>query len=279
MPKMFAGLPEKERAENIEALVHYLSATGTLKQERPDRKAATEGKDLYHKVGCVACHGSRDSLGNVEKTLPTSVPLGDLRGKYSVSSLAAFLQNPHSVRPSGRMPALLLQAKEANAVANFLLQGIAFALYGANMSYAYYEGNWEKLPEFAALKPKAKGESKGFELTLARRQNNMAMRFEGYLKLPNDGDYKFHVTSDDGSKLFIDDKLVVDHDGVHAPSSKTGGTKLTKGTHKLVVEIFNGGGGVELAVDIDGPGLGRQDVTSLVTLTPAGNPKAEVPPS
>lgn len=278
MPKMFADLPEKERAENIEALVHFLSNTGTLKQEQPNKKAATDGKNTYHKVGCVACHGSRDSLGNVEKALPTSVPLGDLRGKYSVASLATFLQNPHAVRPSGRMPGLLLQPKEANEVANFLLQGIAFATFGANMSYAYYEGNWEKLPDFAGMKPKAKGESKGFELALARRQNDMAMRFEGYLKVPGDGDYKFHVTSDDGSKLLVDDKLVVDHDGIHAPSSKTGSVKLTKGTHKLVVGIFNGGGGCELHVDIEGPGLGRQDVSSLVTLTPEGNPKVEVPP-
>jgi hypothetical protein len=206
------------------------------------------------------------------------VPLGDLRTKYSVTSLSTFLQNPHTVRPSGRMPALLLQPKEANEVANFLLQGIAFVTHGANMSYAYYEGQWDKLPDFAGMKPKATGESKGFELTLARRQNDMAMRFEGHLKLASDADYKFHATSDDGSKVWIDDKLVVDNDGVHPPTTRSGSVKLTKGTHKIVVGVFNGGGGVELHVDIEGPGLGKQDVTSMITLRPEGNPKVEVPP-
>lgn len=278
MPKLFADLPEKERGERIEALVHFLSTTGTLKQEQPDKKAAGEGKNLFHKVGCVACHGSRNPNGDADTVLPTSVPLGDLRGKYSIASLSAFLQNPHNVRPSGRMPGLLLQPKEATEIANYLLQGITVASYGVNMSYAYYEGHWQKLPDFASLKPKATGESRGFDLTLARRQNDMAMRFEGYLTVNGDGEYRFHVNSDDGSQLFIDDKLVVDNDGIHAPTSKSGSVKLSKGTHKIVTTIFNGSGGVELHVDIEGPGLGRQDAAPLVTLKPEGNPKVELPP-
>src|SRR5579884_2416601 len=122
MPNLFLALPEAERKEKIEALVHFLASTGTLKQARPDRKSIALGKQLYHQVGCVACHGSRDDNGNPAKLLATSVPLGDLGAKYSIGSLAHFLENPHEVRPSGRMPGILNE-EEAKQVANYLLQG------------------------------------------------------------------------------------------------------------------------------------------------------------
>jgi mono/diheme cytochrome c family protein len=278
MPNLFAAMPEAERGEKIEALVHFLAATGTLKQERADTKAAAAGQQLYHQVGCVACHGSRDNNGDAEKLLATSVPLGDLRGKYSIRSLAVFLENPHAVRPSGRMPGIL-NNPEAKQVANYLLRGQSLAQAPANMRYAYYEGTWDKLPNFANLKPLATGNAPGFDLSLARRPGDFALRFEGYLRIDRAGNYHFHLHSDDGSKLLLDDKLVVANDGVHAPNTVSGAVKLTKGTHKLTAGVFNAGGGVELHVDIEGPGLGRQDVAPLVTLTPEGNPKPAVKPA
>src|SRR5439155_19543846 len=82
MPALFTG--DAQRDEKVEALIHFLSTSGTLPQERPDSKGIAVGRDLYHKAGCVACHGTRDALGNPDKVLPTSVPLGDLKAKYSV---------------------------------------------------------------------------------------------------------------------------------------------------------------------------------------------------
>jgi mono/diheme cytochrome c family protein len=277
MPDVFAGLPANEKADNVEALVHFLASTGTLKQEKPQKKLIAPGRDLYHKVGCVVCHGTRDAAGEQEKLFPTSVPLGDLKSKYSLSSLRTFLENPHASRPAGRMPSLL-NAKESTEVANYLLQGVLFQFTTApNMKYAYYEGNWDNLPDFDKLKPRATGTAAGLDLSLALRLNNMAMRFEGFLKIDRDGDYRLHLTSDDGSKVFIDGKPAVVHDGIHPPSTMSGGVKLTKGVHKFVAAVFNGGGGVELDVDIEGPGLGRQPVSSFVFLTPEGNPGVKPP--
>lgn len=277
MPDLFAAVPEAERGPRIEALVHFLASTGTLKRQRFDRRAAAAGQQLYHQVGCVACHGSRDANGDADKVLATSVPLGDLRGKYSIHSLAVFLEDPHAVRPSGRMPGLL-NKQEAKQVAHYLLRGQVLAQAPANMSYAYYEGTWDKLPNFTHLKPLAAGKAPGFDLGVARRPNNFALRFEGYLRIDRVGKYRFHLTSDDGSKLFLDDKQVVANDGIHPPSTVSGSVELSKGTHKLAASVFNAGGGVELHVDIEGPGLGRQDVAPLVTLTPQGNPKPPAKP-
>jgi mono/diheme cytochrome c family protein len=277
MPGPFAGVSDPEREEKIEQLVHFLATTGSLQHQRPERKSADYGRELYHKVGCAVCHGTRDRSGTQQKLLPTSVPLGDLTAKYAIPGLAAFLQDPHRTRPSGRMPGLL-NAKEAREVAHYLLQGLPYAAPPANLKYAYFEGSFDRLPDFSKLKPIVTGETGEFDVTLARRPNDFALTFEGYLRIVRDGSYRFYVTSDDGGRLMLDGKIVVDNDGIHAPTTVAGKAKLKAGMHKLSAAVFNAGGGVELAIDIEGPGLSRQPVASLVYLSPDGRrPQASIP--
>lgn len=268
MPDVLAGLPESERAANVEALVHFLASTGTPKAGKPERKMVATGRDLYHKAGCTACHETRDAAGKIEKVLPTSVPIA--KTKYTLGSLHAFLENPLAARPSGRMPGLL-NSKEAREVANYLLQGETPGTAAYNMTFAYYEGEWEKLPDFDKLKPAATGPVGDFDLGIARRNNNMAVKFDGFLKIAKEGQYKFWLTSDDGSKLWIDDKLAVNNDGIHAPSTVTGAVFLGKGMHKLAAAVFNAGGGVELNIDIQGQGISKQNVATFVYLTDKGD--------
>ncbi|MFN7765828.1 MAG: family 16 glycoside hydrolase, partial [Planctomycetaceae bacterium] len=101
MPDLLRGLPEAERAPAAKALAHLLASTGTLAEKSSDAQAIGRGKTLFHQIGCVACHAPREGA-----SVPTqsSIPLGDLSAKYSISSLATFLENPHVARPSGRMP-------------------------------------------------------------------------------------------------------------------------------------------------------------------------------
>jgi mono/diheme cytochrome c family protein len=262
MPNVLAGGAGKD--EKIDALVHFLACTGGLRHEAPKNQLVAPGKDLYHKAGCVACHGTRNAAGLPEKVGPTSVPLGDLKAKYSIPTLAAFLENPHKARPAGRMPRLL-QGEDAKKVATYLLQGIKVHLptgKGAT-TYAYYEGAWDRLPDFSKLKPAASGVSAAFDLGVAKRNNDFGIAFEGYFPLERAGNYRFTLGSDDGSKLLIDGKQVVDNDGVHAPHTVSGSVQLAKGIHKATVLFFQVGGGVELTVEIAGPGLGQQPLGNL----------------
>ena len=201
MPNLFAGLPEQERDAKVEALVHFLASPNPLPQEPFDRKSIAPGKDLFNKVGCVACHGPRDDAGKQAKTWPGLVPLGDLAAKYSLTSLRLFLENPLHTRPSARMPGLLdaegsQAGRQLSHAATWRDESLA-----TNLKYAYYEGSFDKVPKFGDLKPKATGQAYGFDLSLARRDNDFAMSFDGYLRLDRDGTYKFHLHSDDGSRL------------------------------------------------------------------------------
>jgi mono/diheme cytochrome c family protein len=268
MPNLFAEDPERE--QKVEALVHFLACSGTPRQERPDLKTINSGRDLYGKVGCVACHGTRDAAGNPYKLLPTSVPLGDLKTKYTIATLIGFLDAPHVVRPSGRMPKLL-NTKEAREVANYLLQGTRVDVLAGKggTNYRYYEGAWSRLPDFSKLKSKATGVAPGFDIGVSQRQSDYAIQFDGYFKIEREAEYTFTLTSDDGSRLLVDGKLVVNNDGIHPPQTVHGKTRLQKGVHHVVVDFMQGGGGAELDVSIEAPGLGSSNLGDVVAVSEA----------
>src|SRR5260370_24739031 len=163
------------------------------------------------------------------KTKAVTVTLGDLLAKSTLASLAASLEQPQHVRPGGRMPQLV-NAKEAKDLANYLLQGIKFDLTATTgtTTFAYYEGTWDMVPDFSKLKPADTGIGAAFDLSAAKRDHDYALKFEGFFKAERDGTYRFALSSDDGSKLSVDGKPVVDNDGEHATKAATGTVKLTK---------------------------------------------------
>ncbi len=268
MPHLLHNDPEKE--QKVEALVQLLASTGTLKHERPAPKGISQGRELYQKIGCVACHGTRDSKGEPAVTFPTSVPISDLKTKYSITSLAAFLENPLHSRPSGRMPRLLNNA-EAKSVATYLLQGATPSLVGKGTTkYAYYEGSWAQLPDFSKMRPRARGIASGFDLGVAHREYNYGLRFESVWQVEREALYTFVLSSDDGSKLYVDGKEVVNNDGTHGTQSREGKIQLEKGIHKIVVDFFQAGGEATLDVRVRATGFGDRSLGDLVASDEAG---------
>ena len=65
------------------------------------------------------------------------------------------------------------------------------------------------------------------------------IRWNGTISIPKDGSYTFTLESDDGSRLFIDGKQVIDHDGLHEMQEKTGNVELKAGDHSIKVEFFD----------------------------------------
>ncbi|MCE2401783.1 hypothetical protein J4G08_12970 [Candidatus Poribacteria bacterium] len=69
---------------------------------------------------------------------------------------------------------------------------------------------------------------------------NFAVHFRGKLAVDTPGTYMFELISDDGSKLFINGKLVVDNDGVHDDRSRKSYIALTTGFHPVEIHYFQG---------------------------------------
>ena len=134
-----------------------------------------------------------------------------------------------------------------------------------NLTVEYYEGSWDKLPDFDSLTPKSTGPAVGIDVSAAARRDGFGLRFSGWLQVPKDGDYQFWLASDDGSRLLIDGKEVVVVDGIHPRQEKNAKLTIKAGPHPVVVEYFEGGGEEVLSAEISGPGLPRQPLSGHVT--------------
>lgn len=269
MPDLFAAMPASERRSAVRALVSFLFAAGRPREQSGNRQFAKNGEQLFHQIGCFACHEPRHGA---QVAAGTSVPLADLKAKYTIASLADFLKNPQQSRPSHRMPAFNLNNEETRDLACYLVGDVDAKPRRANLHFAAYEGSWSTVPDFDKLTPYKQGEVAGLDLAVADRTSNFGVRFDGFLKLDRDGRYTFHIGSDDGSVLFIDGKKVADSDGVHPHEVKSASAELTKGMHAFRVGYMQGGGEWTLELEIEGPGLPRQAADTLLSLTPTPEP-------
>jgi hypothetical protein len=77
-----------------------------------------------------------------------------------------------------------------------------------------------------------------------------AIDYNGEFRVRFPARYRFRLTSDDGSKLFIDAKLVIDNDGTHSTRMREGSVSLSPGKHTIEVQYFQGPR-AELALVLD----------------------------
>jgi len=123
--------------------------------------------------------------------------------------------------------------------------------------FEYYQGEWDKLPDFDKLKLSNAGEISTFTIDANTESNvldkigtnrglldagNFAVRFTAYIDVPQTGQYTFYLTSNDGSALYIHDTKVVDNDGQHYSKEAEGQIELLKGTHPATVLFFHKNG-------------------------------------
>ena len=131
----------------------------------------------------------------------------------------------------------------------------------STFNYDYYEtGELSQLPDFSTLTPVKSGVVSDFTLDPRERNDDFAFRFTGSTTIDTPGVYTYYLSSDDGSKLYIDDVLVVDNDGTHGAGEVSDTVALTAGVHDIRVEFFERAGGEELVVEYSGPGVAKGPV-------------------
>lgn len=126
MPTLFPADAEGDAI--VASLVSYLASQRGEVKKFPQGDAK-KGMELYHTIGCVACHqpATTTEYQPVEATpgapvpLPTrtSVPI-KLAAGYDRDALAAFLMDPLAVRAHGRMPSTEMSDQEAADLAAYL---------------------------------------------------------------------------------------------------------------------------------------------------------------
>lgn len=111
------------------------------------------------------------------------------------------------------------------------------------LRYKYYEGKWGKLPDFKQLTPIKSGVSETVTADLLDAESNYGIVYEGYFYVLETQVYTLYVESDDGSKLYINDKLFIDNDGNHGMRVRKNSIALSKGWHRFKIAFYQGGGG------------------------------------
>lgn len=76
--------------------------------------------------------------------------------------------------------------------------------------------------------------------------STFSVTWRGYLTVPAAGTYELATTSDDGSQLYVDDRLVVDNAGTHSQQTRTGTARLTSGSHRVMLVYTQEGGDLHL---------------------------------
>ncbi|KQS24736.1 alkaline phosphatase family protein [Dyadobacter sp. Leaf189] len=129
----------------------------------------------------------------------------------------------------------------------------------------YQEKDLKRLPDFTKIQKGSSWTSPEFALNksqisklLKDENESFAVRFEGFIQIERAGKYTFSTQSDDGSKLFVDGKEVVNNDGNHGVQEETGSIELKAGKHPIRVEFYNNGGGFWLDAFYKGPGITKQ---------------------
>ncbi|MFZ0454017.1 MAG: alpha-L-arabinofuranosidase C-terminal domain-containing protein [Ignavibacteriaceae bacterium] len=245
---------------------------------------------IYHgdKLPAVNCSASIDSAGRMHISLCNIDPDKSENVELSVESFKTVkisskiltagkmndhntFDNPDEVKPVGfsdfqlngnnlkvNMPRMSIIVLELEGKVEFKKKEIKLKNPEQGLDYDYYEYDGSSLPNFADLKPKSSGTIENILIPKTERSENFALRYTGYIKIPEDGLYTFYTNSDDGSAVLIDGKLVVNNDGQHAMVENSGNVMLNSGYHRIEILFFQAGGGMGLEADIKGPEMKKQ---------------------
>ena len=126
-----------------------------------------------------------------------------------------------------------------------------------DLTFKSYQGSWSRLPDWSKLTPEKQGQiADGLvDHRRAGRDEHYGIVFDGQLNIGQNASYEFQMASDDGARLLIDGKTIIEHDGLHGASLRQGATELSKGKHSIRIEYFAFGKPNSLRASWSGPGF------------------------
>jgi len=132
--------------------------------------------------------------------------------------------------------------------------------------YSYYEKDisWTKILDYSTMEPAITGVADTIGLNMKHREDNFGVRFKGYISIPEDGVYTFFLNSDDGSKLYIRDLLVIDNDKNHGFIEKSGRAALKKGYHSIIIDYYESCLYQGITFSVASPTIKKQNVPATM---------------
>ncbi len=129
----------------------------------------------------------------------------------------------------------------------------------SGLYYEHTTGSWSDLGSIDWSWAEFSGRVSGFTLAQKTQDDYYNFSFDGYLLITQPGEYAFRTTSSDGSRLWINDDLVVDNDGIHDVVTVEGSARsLGEGPHRIYAQYFEDTQTDSLLVEYLGPDTGNE---------------------
>jgi hypothetical protein len=116
----------------------------------------------------------------------------------------------------------------------------------------------ERKPDLRRVDPQINYEATADTFPGTNMADHFYVRWLGRIKIPRDGKITFFTESDDGSRVWVDGKIVVDNGGLHAMEEKSGDVELKAGDHDLKVELFENDGYVGCKLSWEAPNSAKE---------------------
>ncbi|MDX2017961.1 MAG: PA14 domain-containing protein [Planctomycetota bacterium] len=127
---------------------------------------------------------------------------------------------------------------------------------------------WTTAPNFAGLVPNVNIVNQGSVLrNPGGPTGRYGIRFRGTITVPQSGVWTFSTNSDDGSDLWINGTRVVNNDGLHGATTRTGTINLNAGDHEFEVRFFENGGSSNCTAFWSGPGVPATTIIPVTAFT------------
>ncbi len=123
--------------------------------------------------------------------------------------------------------------------------------------------NFNRSPNYAGVMPILHAA----DTDMSGLESNFGIHVQGYLTVPKDGVYTMRLVSDDGSRLWVGDKEIINHDGPHGAEPMDGKVALRQGQHPFRIKFYQGRGGKYLSLRWKKPGAKNFEIVPETSLS------------
>ncbi|NJO90337.1 MAG: alpha-mannosidase, partial [Chloroflexia bacterium] len=129
------------------------------------------------------------------------------------------------------------------------------------IKYEYFEGVFRSARDFANEKPVKTGITSTFDLSNMVRNEWIALRFNAYIDIPEDGEYTIYMNANDGGQLIFNGKELFESDGRKSFAFEQKAVlELRKGKYPLTVNFFQCSDNIQLNISWQRPGKAKETI-------------------
>ena len=273
--------------------------------------ALTRGATLIDNSDCKTCHNETErtvgpSYVEVAERYPTSegsvrqlsakiiaggtgnwgeVPMTahpDLTEPDAADMVRYILSLDHEAAVSAEDELLLMQPSAPMTLSDDYKKSDATDIPGLATSVYVFDGQVDPLQTIATGKPIVSGVSSGIHVAdkadFGSVNNNIVVEFKGTLQVAQETNVDFRLVSDDGSWLYVNDRLIIDNGGYHGTEAKDGEVILKAGANHIRVVYFNGAAEGVVSLQWAPYGATQYEIVPVEVLTHQGQQIEEAVP-